>query len=253
MMIENHAHDFLELLKNSTCTAVLTGAGVSVASGIPDFRSSGGLFSQISQRTFELDFFYEDPLRYYRIARQYIHPLADHTPNVTHDLLARLEQSELIQSVITQNIDRLHQKAGSRHVIEFHGDVVRFHCTQCHHPADRQEVEAYLDQDRVPTCRQCSGLIRPGITFYGDPIGSDVLEGSFDLIQRVDLFVVMGSSLIVNPAAELAAMAVRHGAKLAILNLDATPYDRIAHALWNDDLVGFSETVLGLLDQTNAP
>ncbi len=241
------AGQFVEWLKASRCTVVLTGAGVSTASGIPDFRSTGGLFSKISQETFEIDAFYRDPLRYYRTAVEHIHGLADKTPNVTHRMLARLEQLGLLAAIVTQNIDRLHQKAGAKKVLEFHGDVTSFHCTACGRPSDRPTVEAAVAAGAAPRCPACAGLIRPGITFYGDPIEPGVLEAACELAARAELFVVMGSSLNVQPAAGLAGVAARRGAKLVIVNLGPTPYDGIADAVWPVDLEAFSEAVLGAL------
>ena len=238
---------FLECLRDSDCTVVLTGAGVSTASGIPDFRGTNGLFSRISQETFEIDAFYRDPLRYYRTAIEHIHGLADMSPNTTHRMLSRLETLGLIEAVVTQNIDRLHQKAGSQQVLEFHGDVASFYCTGCGRSYDRDTVETAVSADTVPRCEACQGLIRPGITFYGDPIEEKVLAGACDLAEQAQLFVVMGSSLNVNPAAALAGMSVRHGGRLLILNLDPTPYDRMAEAVWSVDLTDFSEAVLKAL------
>jgi NAD-dependent deacetylase len=241
------AGKFVELLKDSDGAVVLTGAGVSTASGIPDFRSTGGLFSKISQETFEIAAFYRDPLRYYRTAVEHIHGLADKSPNVTHRMLARLERLGLIEAVVTQNIDRLHGKAGSQKVLEFHGDVTSFHCTACGRPSDRAAVEASVKAEAPPHCESCSGLIRPGITFYGDPIQPAILEAACELAERAGLFVVMGSSLNVNPAAALAGMAARAGARLVIVNLAPTPYDPMADHLWPVNLPAFSEAVLQAL------
>jgi len=241
--IFDKAGEFLALLKDSQCSVVLTGAGVSTGSGIPDFRSTHGLFSKISQRTFEINYFFSEPLKYYQTAIEHIHSLADKTPNPTHEMLAQLEQAGLIQGIVTQNIDRLHQKAGSKRVVEFHGDVVSFHCTSCHKAFDRATVEASTQKDMAPYCPECDSLIRPGITFYGDPINPKVLEAAYDLTERSDLFIVMGSSLTVNPAATLAGMATRQGAKLIILNLESTPYDHLAEAVWHINLDAFSQAV----------
>ena len=244
MQLRDQANQFIEDLNASQCRVVLTGAGVSTASGIPDFRSTGGLFSKISQRTFELDFFYDDPLAYYKIAVEHIHTLSDMIPNATHSMLARLEQAGSLQGIITQNIDGLHQKAGAKNVFEFHGDVVSFYCTNCDKPFDRQAVENQVATDVAPTCDQCDGIIRPGITFYGDMIKPDILEAAYALSERADLFIVMGSSLNVQPAASLAGLAKQNGAKLIIINFDSTPYDRMADTVWQCDLETFSQTVI---------
>ena len=242
------AGEFLEMLQAVGSTVVLTGAGVSTGSGIPDFRSTGGLFSKISQRTFEIDYFYDNPLEYYQIAIEHIHSLADKEPNVTHYMLAELEKKRLISGIVTQNIDRLHQKAGARNVHEFHGDVVSFYCDGCHKPFDRRYVEKYIVAGNTPECDSCGSLVRPGITFYGDMIDENILQKSYDLAASSGLFVAMGSSLNVNPAASLASVAVGNGAGLAIVNLGETPYDSMASYLWRYKLEDFSQAVLDLLN-----
>lgn len=244
---EKIAGEFIGLIKESGCAAVLTGAGVSTGSGIPDFRSTGGLFSKISQRTFEIDFFYHDPLAYYKIAVEHIHSLADKKPNVTHEMLAELESRHMIAGVVTQNIDRLHQKAGSVNVLEFHGDVVSFHCDRCSKGFDRGYVEAYIRSEKTPVCDSCGSLVRPGIVFYGDMINEDVLQKSYDLAAGADLFIAMGSSLNVNPAASLGTVAVGNDARLVIINLGETPYDSMAYRRWPVKLEEFSLSVLNLI------
>lgn len=226
---------------------MLTGAGVSVASGIPDFRSTNGLFSKISQETFEIDFFNSQPEEYYKIAKQFIHPLADKTPNVTHQMLAKLETRGLLKAVITQNIDRLHQKAGSKNVVEFHGNVVTFSCTKCPQKYTRVQVDEKIDTAGVPKCDKCGSLIRPDIVFYGDMIPHNVLLASQDICSRCDLFIALGSSLVVNPAASLTESAFYNGAKVIIITKGTTPYDKIAHHKFDTDLEQFSSDVLNLL------
>jgi len=143
--VSQEAKSFLSLLKESTNTTVLTGAGVSVASGIPDFRSPGGLYSKVSPEIFELSSFMKDPAGYYKVARERIHTMADTVPNATHILLARLQEMGLIQTIITQNIDGLLQKAGARDVVELHGTVSLFDCLQCSRKFDRSEMELILE------------------------------------------------------------------------------------------------------------
>lgn len=241
------AEMFLRRLQQAKSAVVLTGAGVSTDSGIPDFRGPAGLYSMISPRTFEIEFFRDCPAEYYKIAVEYIHTLADKQPNAAHTMLSRLESSGLIRALITQNIDGLHQKAGSKNVIEFHGDVVCFHCTRCEKSFDRNYVDARIRADGIPACDACGHLIRPGIVFFGDPIPMDALYDARLLTQTADLFIAVGSSLEVNPAASLAAAARQTGAELCIINRGPTALDALADRRIETDLKTFSEELLALL------
>ena len=246
-MTDNRHQDvqaFIERLRKAQSAVVLTGAGVSTDSGIPDFRGPSGLYSKISQRTFEIDFFYDSPAEYYKIAIEHIHTLADKEPNPTHYMLSRLESEGLIKAVITQNIDGLHLKAGCRNVIEFHGDVTRFHCTRCEKNFDREFVDTQIREKEIPECDACGALIRPGIVFFGDAIPMDALYDSQLLTQTADLFIAMGSSLGVNPAASLASAARQTGADLCIINLGPTHLDSLADLRIETDLKSFSEKIL---------
>lgn len=241
------AEAFISRLRESSKNVVLTGAGVSTASGIPDFRGSNGLYTKISQRTFEIDFFHQFPAEYYKIAVAHIHPLADKEPNSTHRMLSRLESAGFIEAVITQNIDGLHNKAGSRNVIEFHGNVHSFYCTTCEKPFARTFVDGQVKLDLVPCCDVCGGLIRPGIVFFGDPIEPDVIFESERLARSARFFITMGSCLEVNPAASLAITAKRSGAQLCIVNLGPTYLDSYVDLRLETDLTAFSEQVIRLL------
>jgi NAD-dependent deacetylase len=245
--MNNSYNLFVNSIKASKYAVAMTGAGVSVGSGIPDFRSSNGLFSKISQETFEIDFFNRRPDEYYNIAKQYIHTLADMQPNVTHKMLAELENKGLLKAIITQNIDRLHQKAGSKNVVEFHGNVVSFRCTGCSQKYLRPAVDEKIDKNKVPRCDKCNSVIRPDIVFYGDMIQQEALLNSQDLCNRCDLFIVLGSSLVVNPAAALTETAFYNGAKVIIITRGMTPYDKIASHKFDVDLETFSNEVLKLI------
>jgi len=238
------AASFLSILRQSRCAVALTGAGVSTASGIPDFRGAGGLYSKISPQTFELDFFLSSPEEYYKIAVEHIHPLADKAPNQTHQMLARLEKENLLKALITQNIDDLHTKAGSQNVIEFHGNVLRFHCLNCNDPYTRDQVDEQIRRRKVPHCTRCGGLIRPDIVFFGDLIPPDALQKAQEWARQADVFVVLGSSLEVNPAASLALDAHRNGARLLIANRGPTRLDPIADERYELDLTDFAIAVL---------
>jgi len=241
------ARQFVDRLRSARCAVVLTGAGVSTASGIPDFRGPGGLYSRLSQRTFELDFFFSETERYYQIAIEHIHTLADKEPNVTHRMLAELEHRRLIEAIITQNIDGLHQKAGSEKVIEFHGNVVSFHCLKCGRYFQRDFVDGQIRRAGIPRC-ECGGLVRPDIVFFGDPIPQNAIAIGSQLARQADLFVAMGSSLTVQPAASLPLLAKQSGAELFIINLGPTRLDDLADYKYDLAVESFSAAVLSALD-----
>ena len=241
---EAAAERFLDILQKCRCAAALTGAGVSTASGIPDFRGPSGLYSKISQRTFEIDFLMSCPAEYYKIAVEHIHTLEEKEPNATHILLARLEEMGLLGTVITQNIDGLHRKAGSEKVIEFHGNVTGFHCTECEKAFGRSEVEEMIRTDKVPRCIHCKALIRPDIVFFGDLIPFEALMQARKTACEADVFITLGSSLEVNPAAGLAADAWRNNARLVIINRGPTRLDVAAAERFEVDLTEFSTAAL---------
>lgn len=242
------ANEFIKRLRAAKSAVVLTGAGVSTDSGIPDFRGPTGLFSKVSQRTFEIDFFLDFPEEYYKIAIEHIHTLADKQPCDTHRMLSKLESCGLIRGIITQNIDGLHQKASSKNVTEFHGDVVHFYCTRCEKEFDRTFVDEQIRTNGLPNCDACGRLIRPGIVFYGDPIPMNALYDAQLLANTADLFIAIGSSLEVNPAAGLALQARQTGADLCIITRGTTPLDDMADLRIHCDLKAFSQNVLSRLD-----
>ena len=246
MRLQDDAKLFVEAVKASDYTVVLTGAGVSTASGIPDFRSPNGLYSKISQETFELEFLMSRPEEYYRIAIEHIHPLADREPNVTHRMLAELEKRGFVDILITQNIDGLHQKAGSENVVEFHGNVTGFYCTRCRESYERVWVVGGCRGGGGAYCGW-GGMVRPGIVFFGDMIPLEALTAAQLSAEQSGVFAVLGSSLQVQPAAGMAALARRCGAKLIIVNRDPTGLDVLADCVCVADLSAFSEAVLGLL------
>ncbi|KUK80446.1 MAG: NAD-dependent protein deacetylase, SIR2 family [Mesotoga prima] len=245
--VSQEAKSFLSLLKESTNTTVLTGAGVSVASGIPDFRSPGGLYSKVSPEIFELSSFMKDPAGYYKVARERIHTMADTLPNATHILLARLQELGLIQTIITQNIDGLLQKAGARDVVELHGTVSLFDCLQCSRKFDRSEMELILESADVPKC-SCGGLIKPRIVFFGEMLPEKAIRSSEDAALAADLFLTLGSSLVVYPAAQFPVIAKSSGARVAIVNRDETGLDYLADHIFRVELEGFSKEVISLLE-----
>ena len=221
--------DQLKTLQNwiddSRSIVFFGGAGVSTESGIPDFRSVDGLYNQkydyppeeILSRTF----FDARPEEFYRFYRDKMLCL-DARPNAAHKKLAQLEAAGKLRSVVTQNIDGLHQLAGSRRVWELHGSLHRNHCMRCH---KGYPVEFIRDSAGVPRCT-CGGIVKPDVVLYEEALDSSVLEGALKDIQRADMLIIGGTSLAVYPAASL--VRYYRGSRLVLINKSPTPYD--AHA-----------------------
>ncbi len=244
------ARQLVSLLRESRYCVVLTGAGISTLSGIPDFRGKNGFYRRTdidAQKLFDLDYFLRDPAYYYTHARDFIYNLADKEPNIIHVQLARLEQLGVIKAVLTQNIDLLHQKAGSRHVLELHGSPSRHRCLDCGKTLDFVHITTLLSQGKTPRCESCGGIIKPEIIFFGEPLDSQVLGDADDEAAQADLMLVLGSSLTVYPAAGLPLSTLRNKGKIAIINADPTPLD--SRAVWlHPDLGEAFEAVRDAID-----
>ena len=220
----------IDLLKSARHCVVLTGAGISTLSGIPDFRGKNGFYKRTDIDTgkiFDIDYFVRDPDYYYTHARDFIYNLDEKEPNIIHTELARLEQAGIVKAVLTQNIDLLHQKAGSKRVFELHGSPSRHHCLHCGKQYTFDEVVGLLEQGKV-RCTSCSSTIKPDIVFFGEPLDAEVLGQSDAEARKADLMIVLGSSLTVYPAAGLPEITLRKGGRLVIVNADPTPLDRYA-------------------------
>ena len=209
------------------------GAGVSTESGIPDFRSVDGLYSQKFEyppETIISHAFYErKPEYFFRFYREKMLPLG-FEPNVTHKVLARWEREGKLSAVVTQNIDGLHQKAGSRRVYELHGSVLRNYCTAC---GKFHSAEFVKESIGVPKC-QCGGTVKPDVVLYEESLDGDTIENSIRAIHGADLLIVAGTSLTVYPAAGL--IDYYRGNRLVLINRDATPYDRNADLVFHENL-----------------
>ena len=209
------------------------GAGVSTESGIPDFRSVDGLYSQKfeypPERIISHSFYLRDPEYFFRFYREKMMPLG-FEPNITHKVLARWEDEGKLSSVVTQNIDGLHQKAGSRRVYELHGSVLRNYCTVC---GKFHSAEYVRDAEGVPVCA-CGGIVKPDVVLYEEGLDQETVEGSAAAIQEADMLIVAGASLTVYPAAGL--INYYGGNRLVLINRDTTPYDSFADLVIHDSL-----------------
>ena len=209
------------------------GAGVSTESGIPDFRSVDGLYNQKFEYPPETiishSFYQRDPAYFFRFYREKMLPLG-FAPNVTHRVLAQWEAEGKLSAVITQNIDGLHQKAGSKNVLELHGSVLRNYCTRC---GKFHSAEFIRDSMDVPRCA-CGGIVKPDVVLYEEGLDQNVLEASVSAIENADMLIVAGTSLTVYPAAGL--IRYYRGNRLVLINRDETPYDGYADLVIHDSL-----------------
>ncbi len=217
-------------LKETDRVCAFTGAGISTESGIPDFRSPGGVWSRY--RTVYFDEFCASAdarHEYWRQKAEAHREFRSARPNVTHRMLARLETDGLLPGVITQNIDGLHQEAGSRRVLELHGTAREIVCLDCSwRDAADPWVERFLETGQVPECPQCGGRLKHATVSFGQSLPADVLQTAMEWSVGCRLFLALGSSLVVEPAASLPRAAAQAGARLVIINRDPTPLDALA-------------------------
>lgn len=216
-----------ELIGASRCTVALTGAGVSVPSGIPDFRTPGtGLWENVDpMEVAHIDVFERDPARFWSYYRPRFHALGDKRPNGAHEALAELERRGLLEGVITQNIDRLHRAAGSRNVVEVHGSIETSTCRECDASYGLDEVEALFDGEGIARCEGCGGAVKPDVVLFGELLPEEAMRQAQELAARAELMLCVGSSLIVHPVAGLPELTKARGGSLAIVTKGATPYD----------------------------
>jgi NAD-dependent deacetylase len=215
-----------DLIASSSHVVVFTGAGISTLSGIRDFRGKNGIYNDLdADKIFSLDYFLSDPSFYYKHAASFIYNLADKEPNIVHNQIFRLEKAGLVKRVITQNIDLLHQKAGSRNVLELHGSPQTHICLACGRKYPFACIVPIVREGKVPKCEKCGGVVKPDIVFFGEPLDRATIDAALFEAERADLIIVLGSSLVVQPAASVPLQTLRHGGKLAIVNDGPTPLD----------------------------
>lgn len=213
------------------------GAGVSTASGIPDFRSATGLYNQRTGSNHSPEymlshaFLEEDPQAFMDYLRKNL-IFKDAKPNPVHTILADLEKQGKLKAVITQNIDGLHQAAGSQKVIELHGNLTDYYCTSCSAQADADLV---IEAQGIYHCPHCGGFVRPDVVLYGESLNAGAIQAAVDAISKADVLIVGGTSLVVYPAAGM--IQYYRGNKLVLINRDPTPFDNRADLVIHDDLV----------------
>lgn len=232
-----------EILLASEHAVFFGGAGVSTDSGIPDFRGNGGLYDSAEESNeyyLSKECLLYEPTKFFEFFKKNM-LFQDASPNDTHFALAQLEERGIIKAVITQNIDGLHQKAGSNRVIELHGTSNQYYCTKC---GKVYSGEILSDCDGVPLCSECGSIVRPDVTLYGEALDGFNYADAENEISRADVLIVGGSSLVVNPAASL--IDAFEGEHLIIINYSPTPYDGVAEYVIRDSLSDVFNILAGL-------
>ncbi len=236
-----------ELIDGARSVVALTGAGISVPSGIPDFRTAGtGLWANVDpMEVAHIDAFRADPVRFWGFYGQRFATLGDKLPNAAHAALVALERRGLLDAVITQNVDMLHRKAGTRELIEVHGSIAGCSCLECGWRVPLEEVSVRLEhaEDGVPRCADCARPLKPDVVLFGELLAPDALERARELCEGADVLLCVGSSLEVYPVAALPQLTLDAGGTLAILTQGPTPLDAAADVRLSGDVVAELEAL----------
>src|SRR6202171_1571577 len=222
-----------ELLSAARRGLALTGAGVSAESGIPTFRGEGGLWTQYDPiKVASIEYFMADPSAYWKVSKDRGRVALAARPNAGHLALAALETAGHLNAVVTQNTDGLHQDSGSRRVIEVHGSGRTVQCLDCGNREARSEVQARLELEMPPRCRACGGsFLQPPVALFGEPMPVAAVQEAVGLARQADVMLVVGSSLVVYPAADIPLVALRSGAPMIVINAEPTPFDELAEVV----------------------
>lgn len=245
---EGKVNQVVKLIKKSKYAIVLTGAGVSTGSGIPDFRTPGkGIWEKVDPfKVTSITAFDENPQRFYYFYRPRIEMLSRVSPNPAHKAISQLEEMGYIHCLITQNIDNLHQRAGSKKVIEVHGTLRKAICQRCGKIISSELLIQKIDEskEKVPYC-ECGGVFKPNVVLFGEMLPN--LDNAIYESERADLMLTVGSSLQVSPANMLPQYCLNRGGKLVIVNFMSTHLDYLAEAVINEDVCDFLPTVVEVL------
>jgi NAD-dependent deacetylase len=222
-----------EIISSARRGLALTGAGVSAESGIPTFRGEGGLWRQYDPvKVASIKYFMADPSAYWKVSKDRGQVALAARPNAGHHALAALEATGHLAAVVTQNTDGLHQESGSRNVIEIHGSSRTVQCLDCGTREPRADVQARLDEELPPHCKVCGGaFLKPTVVLFGEPMPQAAVTKAFALAREADVVLVVGSSLVVYPAADIPLVALRSGARMIVVNAEPTPFDGLAEVV----------------------
>lgn len=231
---------FFDLLEKSKSIVVLTGAGISTLSGIPDFRSEGGIYSEkfgslSVESLLDIDFFLTHPEEFYAWARNGWYSDKEYKPNIVHETLVLMEKKGLLtEGIFTQNIDSLHTYAGSGKVYELHGTLRTSTCITCHRKYSFEETRDRLKGSLHPKCDTCHSLLKPDIVFYGESLDENILNKAYRAFENAELCIVLGTSLVVNPVATLPWLSANNNKSVVIVNRDSTYLDDKASFVFRD-------------------
>lgn len=237
--MENKYQLLKEIIGNSKKIVFFTGAGISVPSGIPDFRSASGLYKNVyrAEEMLSHHFFDQNPEEFYEFYRDKM-IYTDAKPNKAHEYIAKLEQQGKVKAVITQNIDGLHELAGSKNVIELHGSIYRNYCMQCH---KFYGLDTITNSSGIPRC-ECGGIIKPDVVLYEECLSESAMYNAASAILAADTLIIIGTSLSVYPAANF--INYYRGNNLIILNKQKTPSDYMANLVINDDIINIVNNII---------
>lgn len=236
-MQERKLYQLSKWIEQAHYAVALTGAGVSTDSGIPDFRSPQcGLWSIVDpMQVASVHGLLTDPVGFYHFWKWRFSKLNEALPNITHSVLAQLEVRGILKAIVTQNIDNLHRKAGSKRVLEVHGNYTRGLCIECKKPYKIETLFRKVAKQRVPQCDDCQGLLKPDVVLFGELLPPAFLESEAE-VHKADLLLVLGSSLEVYPVAGLVPQAKYGRARIALINREETPFDGLADLVIHSDL-----------------
>lgn len=226
-----------DIIKNSNNIVLFTGAGISVPSGIPDFRSAEGIYNKEGVRDYTPEeivsnsFFNKDTKTFYDYYKKNL-IFKDAKSNIAHKYFGKLEKEGKLKAVITQNIDNLHQDGGSKNVVELHGSIYRNYCVDC---GEFHDLDYIIKSKDIPKCSKCGGVVKPGVVLFEEQLDDNEIARAVDAIKEADTLIVVGSSLIVEPAASL--IQFYHGQNLVLINKTRTGYDQAADLIIYGDII----------------
>ncbi len=238
------AKEFTTLLKLTDNICIITGAGISTSSGIPDFRGEEGIYTKSDKNVFDLNHFKKNPKLFYEFAKDFLNILKESQPNSAHILIKKLEDMGKVKAVITQNIDGLHRKAGSKNLYEVHGTFENFQCLNCKKAYKLNDIFNTIKNGEVPLCKECGGILKPDVVFFGERIDANLINQIKNIASQSEYCIVIGSSLIIHPVASIPEYTLNNDGRLIIINRGETPYDEYAYKKFDVDIEEFSKAVL---------
>ncbi|MFX0166521.1 MAG: NAD-dependent deacetylase [Promethearchaeota archaeon] len=249
--LEEKIEKFVRLILDSKNIVVLTGAGMSTESGIADFRSPGtGLWEKVDPYEYaSIDSYMAHPTKNLEFMLETGKAIFSAKPNQGHKALTKLQKLGKLKGVLTQNIDRLHHKAKTNNIVEFHGNVMEAKCLNCGKIFPITTMVNQVLQGNRPSCEDCNGMLKPNAIFFGEPLESQVLMAADQMVKDCDLIIVLGSSLVVYPVAWYPQRALSNGAKLAIINIQETDFDSMATIVIHDKIGEIFPKIVSLVEE----